>query len=321
MEYLIQAIETKKVARPDEKVARPDATPTSTKASLAPTKFKDQHLHQHLHHSPSNSTSTIDKKMIQAQKAKRALALTPLVAAASKPTELTAAGRIRVTTVRLSAYRYGFFFSSLPHLFFSRKKISVSNKQQPLSSFQIMLTCANFLTRRVHSTRLSGGKSTCLTRKVSTVAMQSTFLRNICNRHLPPLERKKITITQIRLRLVFFAGSVSSWDEASRLSHRRSTGPGTAFLTTCQYYARKPPSNPTPFFLTIFLDHFPLFRTAYSTRLFTCTCGNRHSRRSPRNPFERGVAFSPDRRAVQGKPDTVWALWKLSVTFSFPPPS
>lgn len=119
MEYLIQAIETKKVARPDEKVARPDATPTSTKASLAPTKFKDQHLH----HSPSNSNSTIDKKMIQAQKAKRALALTPLVAAASKPTELTAAGRIRVTTVRLSAYRYVFFFSSLPLLFFSRKKI------------------------------------------------------------------------------------------------------------------------------------------------------------------------------------------------------
>lgn len=175
MEYLIQAIETKKVARPDEKVARPDATPTSTKATLTPSKFKDQHIKNYQLHSNSTPALT-DKKMIQAQKAKRALALTPLVAAASKPTELTAAGRIRVTTVRLSAYRYVFFlFSSINFFFSPSSSFPSQHPSQKHPAFQFMLTCANFLTRRVHSTRLSGGKSTCLTRKVSTVTMQSTF--------------------------------------------------------------------------------------------------------------------------------------------------
>ena len=135
MEYLIQAIETKKVARPDEKVARPDATPTSTKATLTPSKFKDQHIKNYQLH--SNSTPALpDKKMIQAQKAKRALALTPLVAAASKPTELTAAGRIRVTTVRFyqptDMVFFSLFSSFLP-LFFSRKKNNLCNLS-PLSN-------------------------------------------------------------------------------------------------------------------------------------------------------------------------------------------
>lgn len=251
MEYLIQAIETKKVARPDEKVARPDATPTSTKATLTPSKFKDQHIKNYQLHSNSTPALT-DKKMIQAQKAKRALALTPLVAAASKPTELTAAGRIRVTTVRLSSYRYMFFFSFLlfsSSLLFPQKKIICATSllfsiHADVRQFSDT-TGAQYQTirREEYLPHKKGEHSS----NASTITMQSTFLRNICNRHLPPLERKKITITQIRLRLVFFAGSVSSWDEVSRLTHRRYTAPGTAFLTTCQYYAQKPSSNPTPF--------------------------------------------------------------------------